>query len=57
VAGCDECGDEPSGSCATELVISVFSDWLLDGQRFKSWKGKMFYFRYYKFTASNVHVQ
>jgi hypothetical protein len=23
VAGCCECGDEPSGSCATELVI----DW------------------------------
>jgi hypothetical protein len=22
VAGCSECGDEPSGSCATELVIS-----------------------------------
>jgi hypothetical protein len=22
VAGCCECGDEPSGSCATELVIS-----------------------------------
>jgi hypothetical protein len=21
VAGCGECGDEPSGSCATELVI------------------------------------
>jgi hypothetical protein len=21
VAGCCECGDEPSGSCATELVI------------------------------------
>jgi hypothetical protein len=21
VAGCDECGDEPSGSCATELVF------------------------------------
>jgi hypothetical protein len=24
VAGCCECGDEPSGSCATELVI-IFS--------------------------------
>jgi hypothetical protein len=23
VAGCCECGDEPSGSCATELVIYV----------------------------------
>jgi hypothetical protein len=23
VAGCCECGDEPSGSCATELVSSV----------------------------------
>jgi hypothetical protein len=23
VAGCSECGDEPSGSCATELVISL----------------------------------
>jgi hypothetical protein len=23
VAGCCECGDEPSGSCATELVITV----------------------------------
>jgi hypothetical protein len=22
VAGCGECGDEPSGSCTTELVIS-----------------------------------
>jgi hypothetical protein len=27
VAGCCECGDEPSGSCATELVIySNYSD-------------------------------
>jgi hypothetical protein len=29
VAGCCECGDEPSGSCATELVSYVtayFSD-------------------------------
>jgi hypothetical protein len=25
VAGCCECGDEPSGSCATELVITIFS--------------------------------
>jgi hypothetical protein len=24
VAGCCECGDEPSGSCATELVIAKF---------------------------------
>jgi hypothetical protein len=24
VAGCCECGDEPSGSCATELVNSFF---------------------------------
>jgi hypothetical protein len=23
VAGCCECGDEPSGSCSTELVIYV----------------------------------
>jgi hypothetical protein len=23
VAGCCECGDEPSGSCATELVIRL----------------------------------
>jgi hypothetical protein len=23
VAGCCECGDEPSGSCATELVVVV----------------------------------
>jgi hypothetical protein len=23
VAGCCECGDEPSGSCATELVMGV----------------------------------
>jgi hypothetical protein len=22
VAGCCECGDEPSGSCATELVVT-----------------------------------
>jgi hypothetical protein len=26
VAGCSECGDEPSGSCATELVITVDAD-------------------------------
>jgi hypothetical protein len=26
VAGCCECGDEPSGSCATELVINEKSD-------------------------------
>jgi hypothetical protein len=25
VTGCGECGDEPSGSCATELVISACS--------------------------------
>jgi hypothetical protein len=24
VAGCCKCGDEPSGSCATELVISNY---------------------------------
>jgi hypothetical protein len=24
VAGCCECGDEPSGSCATELVIYIY---------------------------------
>jgi hypothetical protein len=24
VAGCCECGDEPSGSCATELVSYIF---------------------------------
>jgi hypothetical protein len=23
VAGCGECGDEPSGSCATELVSDI----------------------------------
>jgi hypothetical protein len=23
MAGCCECGDEPSGSCATELVIAA----------------------------------
>jgi hypothetical protein len=23
VAGCCECGDEPSGSCSTELVIRI----------------------------------
>jgi hypothetical protein len=27
VAGCGECGDEPSGSCATELVSSLVSVW------------------------------
>jgi hypothetical protein len=26
VAGCCECGDEPSGSCATELVSYKFTD-------------------------------
>jgi hypothetical protein len=26
VAGCCECGDEPSGSCATELVSSLLSE-------------------------------
>jgi hypothetical protein len=25
VAGCCECGDEPSGSCATELVSQLVS--------------------------------
>jgi hypothetical protein len=24
VAGCGECGDEPSSSCATELVSSIY---------------------------------
>jgi hypothetical protein len=24
VAGCCECGDEPSGSCATELVSYIY---------------------------------
>jgi hypothetical protein len=28
VAGCCECGDEPSGSCATELVVSKAKDQL-----------------------------
>jgi hypothetical protein len=27
VAGCCECGDEPSGSCATELVSYQLSQW------------------------------
>jgi hypothetical protein len=27
VAGCCECGDEPSGSCATELVSQVPVAW------------------------------
>jgi hypothetical protein len=26
VAGCCECGDEPSGSCATELVKGLLDD-------------------------------
>jgi hypothetical protein len=26
VAGCCECGDEPSGSCATELVNAIYRD-------------------------------
>jgi hypothetical protein len=26
VAGCCECGDEPSGSCATELVGVIFEE-------------------------------
>jgi hypothetical protein len=26
VAGCCECGDEPSGSCATELVVYLVSN-------------------------------
>jgi hypothetical protein len=26
VACCCECGDEPSGSCATELVITIHQD-------------------------------
>jgi hypothetical protein len=25
VAGCGECGDEPLGSCATELVASLYN--------------------------------
>jgi hypothetical protein len=29
VAGCGECGDEPSGSCATELVNAVTEFWVL----------------------------
>jgi hypothetical protein len=31
VAGCCECGDEPSGSCATELV-SLVRKWLCVGE-------------------------
>jgi hypothetical protein len=27
VAGCFECGDEPSGSCATELVSDNIKQW------------------------------
>jgi hypothetical protein len=30
VAGCCECGDEPSGSCAMELVIYTLFIHLLD---------------------------
>jgi hypothetical protein len=26
VAGCCECGDEPSGSCATKLVSAIYTD-------------------------------
>jgi hypothetical protein len=29
VAGCCECGDEPSGSCATELGSSGLNTWYL----------------------------
>jgi hypothetical protein len=28
VAGCCECGDEPSGSCATELVSCHYETWI-----------------------------
>jgi hypothetical protein len=31
VAGCCECGDEPSGSCATELVSYLFACTLVWG--------------------------
>jgi hypothetical protein len=38
MAGCCECGDEPSGSCATELVIyrRIFSnlDYVASNERF-----------------------
>jgi hypothetical protein len=34
VAGCCECGDEPSGSCATELVIANFCFFEMKRQHF-----------------------
>jgi hypothetical protein len=35
VAGCCECGDEPSGSCATELVKDHLLDVSEDGMMIK----------------------
>jgi hypothetical protein len=46
VAGCRECGDEPSGSCATELVRLNWSpgldggmDWFRLDQDRDRWRG------------------
>jgi hypothetical protein len=38
VASCCECGDEPSGSCATELVSLVYDIYKLKGLYFEGTK-------------------
>jgi hypothetical protein len=37
VAGCCECGDEPSGSCATELVSGDISKWISKKEDVEVW--------------------
>jgi hypothetical protein len=46
VAGCCECGDEPSGSCATELVI-------MDGGCVLIWRVAV---KFHVLTAASMKV-
>jgi hypothetical protein len=43
VSGCCECGDKPSGSCATELVIAYISRYVTTPVVFSSFKLLQFY--------------
>jgi hypothetical protein len=54
VAGCCECGDEPSGSCATELV-----SYLLRNQRCRGhlvWQNLLNFIKMYHFLQKLLMV-
>jgi hypothetical protein len=53
VAGCCECGDEPSGSCATELVSYVILCVYLN---LFGWKGVATFMKHFKRGAQAIKV-